>query len=239
MRTAAADAGARGASIGTPRPRPRTRRSRRSCSTPAGSRLQQQLHEVWAFFHPTIRRVRRSGRVIVLGTPPEDCAAPRQATAQRALEGFVRSVGKEVRRGATAQLMYVGRKARGADRVDAALLLSPKSAYVSGQVVRIGASVLSARRDRLGASAGRQARAGHRRLARDRRGDRQGARARRRARRSGSTCRPWSASSTRRSAGSAGRRSCSTSPTTTPRREIATHLLEDHGGVDVVVHNAG
>jgi 3-oxoacyl-[acyl-carrier protein] reductase len=32
-----------------------------------------QLREAWAFFHPTIRRVRQSGRVIVLGTAPEDC----------------------------------------------------------------------------------------------------------------------------------------------------------------------
>jgi 3-oxoacyl-[acyl-carrier protein] reductase len=103
-----------------------------------------QLREVFAFFHPAIRRVSRSGRVIVLGTPPDDAKNPRQATAQRALEGFVRSIGKEVRKGATAQLIYVGKKAE--DQIESTLrfYLSPKSAYVSGQVVRIGASVLTA-----------------------------------------------------------------------------------------------
>jgi 3-oxoacyl-[acyl-carrier protein] reductase len=100
------------------------------------------LREAWAFFHPTIRRVRPSGRVIVLGTAPEDCSTPREATAQRALEGLVRSIGKEVKKGATAQLVYVAPGAE--DQIASTLrfFLSPKSAYVSGQVVRIGPSKL-------------------------------------------------------------------------------------------------
>ena len=102
-----------------------------------------QLREAYAFFHPTIRRVRSSGRVIVLGTAPEEADSPRQSTAQRALEGFVRSLAKEVRRGATAQLVYVGSQAE--DQIESTLrfYLSPKSAYVSGQVVRIGAGALT------------------------------------------------------------------------------------------------
>jgi 3-oxoacyl-[acyl-carrier protein] reductase len=96
-----------------------------------------ELRELWAFFHPTIRRVERSGRIIVLGTPPEDCDSPRAATAQRALEGFTRSVGKEVRKGAAVNLVYVAPKAE--EQIDSTLrfFLSPRSAYVSGQVVRI------------------------------------------------------------------------------------------------------
>jgi 3-oxoacyl-[acyl-carrier protein] reductase len=104
----------------------------------------EQLRDAWAFFHPTIRRVRSSGRVIVLGAPPEDCKRPRQATAQRALEGFVRSIGKELRKGATAQLIYVGAKAEPQIESTLRFYLSPKSAYVSGQVVRIGATALNA-----------------------------------------------------------------------------------------------
>ena len=100
------------------------------------------LREAWAFFHPTIRRIGTCGRVIVLGTPPEDCAGPREATAQRALEGLVRSIGKEVKKGATAQLVYVAPGAEGELSSTLRFLLSPKSAYVSGQVVRIGPSKL-------------------------------------------------------------------------------------------------
>jgi 3-oxoacyl-[acyl-carrier protein] reductase len=96
-----------------------------------------QLREAWEFFHPTIRQIERCGRVIILGTPPEDCANPREATAQRALEGLSRSLGKEVRRGATAQLVYVAHEAEDQLASTLRFLLSPKSAYVSGQVVRI------------------------------------------------------------------------------------------------------
>jgi 3-oxoacyl-[acyl-carrier protein] reductase len=97
-----------------------------------------ELRELWAFFHPTIRRLAPSGRLIVLGTPPEDCSAPREATAQRALEGFVRSAAKEVRYGATADLVYVSPGSE--ERLGSTLrfFLSPRSAYVSGQVARVG-----------------------------------------------------------------------------------------------------
>ena len=104
----------------------------------SGIDSSEALREAWAFLHPTIRRVRRSGRVIVLGTPPEECGEFPAAIAQRALEGLVRSVGKELRRGATAQLIHVAPGAEGAMQSTLRFFLSPKSAYVSGQVVRIG-----------------------------------------------------------------------------------------------------
>lgn len=103
------------------------------------------LHELWKFFHPLIRQVKRSGRVIVFGTQPELTSGPREATAQRALEGFVRAVGKEVRKGSSAQLVYVAPGAE--DQLESTLrfFLSPRSAYVSGQVARIGPSVAGAK----------------------------------------------------------------------------------------------
>src|SRR3954454_16556913 len=101
-----------------------------------------QLVALNAFFHPTVRRLESSGRVIVLGTPPPACATPRAATAQRALEGFTRSLGKEAGRGVTVQLVEVAPGAE--DQIDSTVrfLISPRSAYVSGQVVRITPSPL-------------------------------------------------------------------------------------------------
>ena len=96
------------------------------------------LGELRAFLGPTIRRIERSGRVIVLGTPPGDCAGAGEAIAQRALEGFTRSLAKEVRRGATGQLVLVEPGAEDAIESTLRFLLSPRSAYVSGQVVRVG-----------------------------------------------------------------------------------------------------
>jgi 3-oxoacyl-[acyl-carrier protein] reductase len=106
-----------------------------------GIKDSTQLVELQRFFHPTVRKLERSGRVVVLGTPAFGCDDAREATAQRALEGFTRSLGKEVGRGTTVQLVYVSQG--GEDELDSTLrfLLSPRSAYVSGQVVRIGPGV--------------------------------------------------------------------------------------------------
>lgn len=102
-----------------------------------GVKHSTQLRAVYEFFHPVIRRVDTCGRVIVLGTPPEDADEPREAAAQRGLEGFVKSVGKEAGRGVTANLVYVAPGAENGIGSTLRFLASYRSAYVSGQPVRI------------------------------------------------------------------------------------------------------
>ncbi|MPW19843.1 3-oxoacyl-ACP reductase [Paraburkholderia sp. CNPSo 3157] len=109
-----------------------------------------QLDTLYAFFHDALRSLDKCGRIVVLGRPPDACASPRQWTAQRALEGVTRSLGKEARRGITSNLVYVadGAKSSAESSNDSGIqsgiestlrfFLSPRSAYVSGQVVRIG-----------------------------------------------------------------------------------------------------
>ena len=91
------------------------------------------LHD---FFHPHVRGLYPSGRVVVLGTRPAECTSTTEAVAQRALESFVRSLGKELGRGGAANLVY----ASGDAELESTLrfLLSAKSAYVSGQVLHVG-----------------------------------------------------------------------------------------------------
>ncbi|KAH0433080.1 3-oxoacyl-ACP reductase [Paraburkholderia fungorum] len=104
----------------------------------SGIEDSSQLEPLHGFFHDTLRSLGKCGRIVVLGRPPEACANPRQWTAQRALEGLVRSLGKEARRGITANLVYVEKGAEHAIEATLRFFLSPRSAYVSGQVVRIG-----------------------------------------------------------------------------------------------------
>jgi 3-oxoacyl-[acyl-carrier protein] reductase len=197
-----------------------------------------QLREAYAFFHPTIRRVRRSGRVIVVGTSPEACEEPQEAVAQRALGGLVRSLGKEVRSGATAQLVYVAPNADGEIESTLRFFLSPKSAYVSGQVVRVGPALAQYERvdwERplagktalvTGASRGIGASIAEV-LARD-----------------GSHVVGVDVpAQSRELDGVTGRLGGSSltidiTDVDAPAR-IVSHLLEHHGGVDVVIHNAG
>ena len=103
-----------------------------------GLTSSDQLVELQRFFTPKLRSLESSGRVVVLGTPPETATSAAERVAQRALEGFTRSLGKEVGRGTTVQLVYVAPEAENAIASTLAFLLSPKSAYVSGQVIRIG-----------------------------------------------------------------------------------------------------
>jgi len=95
------------------------------------------LSELHAFTAPAFRNLRPCGRLIVLGTPPEDCTDPAAAAAQRALDGFIRSAGKEARSGSTANLIYVGAGAESGLESTLRFFLSGRSAYVSGQVVRV------------------------------------------------------------------------------------------------------
>ena len=64
----------------------------------SGIQNSEQLNELYKFFNPVARQIQTSGRVIVVGITPEHAKTVKQAIAQRALEGFVKSVGKEFKR---------------------------------------------------------------------------------------------------------------------------------------------
>jgi len=100
-----------------------------------------QSGALYSFFHDSARSVLPCGRVVVLGRPPELCRSPRQATIQRALEGLTRSLAKEMKRAIAVQLVYVAEGAESGIESTLRFLLSPRCAYVSAQVVRIGLPV--------------------------------------------------------------------------------------------------
>ncbi len=196
-----------------------------------------ELRALHQFFSPVLRGLGTCGRVIVLGVAPQDCAGPRQATAQRALEGFVRSVGKEIGRGSTAALVYVAPGSEDAVESTLRFLLSARSAYVSGQVVHVAGDAGAAPADWEHPLAGRVAvvtgasrgigEAIAEVLARD------GAHV---------VCLdvPAQGADLSRVANRVGGSTLQADITApdSPAR-IAAHLRERHGGVDVVVHNAG
>ncbi|MER5448087.1 3-oxoacyl-ACP reductase [Streptomyces sp. NPDC002764] len=101
----------------------------------SGVRDVDTLAEVHTALHPVVRSVAASGRIVVLGAPL-DPADHHQAAVQQALEGFVRSLGKEIGRGRTVNLVRLTDAAAAESTLR--FLLSPKSAYVSGQVIAVG-----------------------------------------------------------------------------------------------------
>jgi len=89
------------------------------------------------FLAPAIKRLRGSGRVVVLGEPASDADSPALAAARQALDGLVRSIGKELRDGSTANLLYVPAGAEASVAGPLTFFLSGRSAYVDGQPVTL------------------------------------------------------------------------------------------------------
>jgi 3-oxoacyl-[acyl-carrier protein] reductase len=107
-------------------------------------------------FHASIRAVAEHGRILVIGRWPETCQSLEAQSIQRGLEGFVRSIAKEVKRAIAVNLVYLAEGAETEVDTSLAFFLSARSAYVSGQVVRVGPAVASAPSSVLANHAGRR-----------------------------------------------------------------------------------
>ncbi|MFT4975883.1 MAG: 3-oxoacyl-[acyl-carrier protein] reductase [Myxococcota bacterium] len=110
----------------------------------SGVETVDQLRQLHTLLHPWIRSVRR--RVVVLGRPPASTDGVEARACQRALDGFTRSLAKELgRKGATANLISVTEGAE--DRLEPLLrwLLSDRSAYISGQPFVLTAEVVASK----------------------------------------------------------------------------------------------
>jgi 3-oxoacyl-[acyl-carrier protein] reductase len=97
------------------------------------------LRALYDFCHPLVSRLARCARVVILGRT-SDGVVPETAAAQAALDGFVRSLAKEIGRvGATANLVRVGHDAEGRLAPVLRFLLSAKSAFITGQPIVVSA----------------------------------------------------------------------------------------------------
>jgi 3-oxoacyl-[acyl-carrier protein] reductase len=120
----------------------------------SAARAVDDLESLRAVLAPSLRRLGACARILVVGTPPESLEDPAAAATQRALEGIIRSVAKELRDGATANLIYAGEGSGLAGEESGAALESPlrfllssRSAYVDGQVVRVTSADVTAPAD--------------------------------------------------------------------------------------------
>ncbi len=100
------------------------------------------LRAFYDFFHPSVRSVASFGRVVVLAQAPETADSVQARSAARAVEGFVRSLGKEIgKKGATANLIYVEKGAEKLLEGPLRFFVSDHSTYVDGQAVRVSKPV--------------------------------------------------------------------------------------------------
>ena len=195
------------------------------------------LEALRATLAPALKRLGRCARVVVVGADPASATTAAQRATHRALEGITRSVAKELRAGATANLVLLTPGSEGAALGTVLFLLSARSAYVDGQVFRIGGATSQEPADAAAPLAGKVAVVTGaargigadiaRTLARD------GARV---------VCvdMPSAGASLAKVANSIGGSALQadvTSPDAGAR--IMNHARTRHGGLDIVVHNAG
>jgi 3-oxoacyl-[acyl-carrier protein] reductase len=102
------------------------------------------LAAVRDFVASRLRRLLPCGRVVVVGRAP-DGGDPVADTARQALDGILRSLAKELRAGATANLVQLDEGASPESALR--FLLSARSAYVDGQPVRVGTGAAPAPAD--------------------------------------------------------------------------------------------
>ncbi|MCC5810204.1 MAG: 3-oxoacyl-ACP reductase [Ectothiorhodospiraceae bacterium] len=102
----------------------------------------ESLSGLYEFFHPMVRQLKPQGRVVIISSLPEAAGSVVMASVQRGVEGFLRSLAKELgRRGARANLLVLEPGAERRLQQPMRFLLGPHSTYVDGQVMRVTTEV--------------------------------------------------------------------------------------------------
>jgi len=98
----------------------------------------EELSSLYEFYHSSIARLAEHSRVVVVGLSPESCKEPAQASAMKALEGFIRSCAKEIGgKAATANLLLLEPESEHLLEAPLRYLLSARAAFVTGQTLSV------------------------------------------------------------------------------------------------------
>lgn len=102
-----------------------------------------ELERLRAVLRPAVRALEPSGRIVVLARPGDAVDGWEARAVAQSLDGINRSLGKELRGGATTNLVYVDAAAEAPDLVSTlGFLLQGRAAFVDGQSWRIGPALL-------------------------------------------------------------------------------------------------
>lgn len=114
----------------------------------SGIATAEQSAELYAFFHEQIKSLATCGRVIVIGLKPSVIANSEQGAVQRGLQGFIKSLAKEIgRNGSTANLLLVDNGGDAAIEAPIRFLLSAGSAFMNAQILTASTPVATMEAD--------------------------------------------------------------------------------------------
>lgn len=102
------------------------------CTSPAA------LRALYEGFHAQMRRLARNARILIVANEPSRAADPVAAASARAIEGFMRSLAKEVgRQGVCVNLAYAPQDALGQLGGLLGFFVGERASYVTGQAVHV------------------------------------------------------------------------------------------------------
>ena len=106
-----------------------------------GVRQIVQLEGLRELLRPVMKGLENSGRVIIVATDASAVDGIEAKAVAQGIDGINRTVGKELRGGATSNLVFVRAGTTAADLASTlSFLLEGRSAFVSGQTWRVGPS---------------------------------------------------------------------------------------------------
>ncbi len=98
-----------------------------------------ELEGLRQLLRPAVKGLEKSGRIVMVATDASAVAGLEAKAVAQAIDGINRTVGKELRGGATSNLVYVRKGTRPEDLVSTlSFLLQGRSAFVDGQAWRVG-----------------------------------------------------------------------------------------------------
>lgn len=96
----------------------------------------RDLEGLKAFFSQASKRLKASGRVVIMGLNPEHIEDIEAASIMESLNGFTRSLAKELgRKGVTANVIYCDKQVSTALTTSLNFFLSDRATYISGQPI--------------------------------------------------------------------------------------------------------
>jgi 3-oxoacyl-[acyl-carrier protein] reductase len=114
-----------------------------------GCSTVQGLRAMFDGLQTVVKRLRKNARILLLATRPTAVTEPVAAGCARAVEGFTRSLAKEVGKlGCTVNLAYLEPHALPYVRGVVAFFCSPRCTYVTGQTVTLRPPLYPATLDR-------------------------------------------------------------------------------------------
>lgn len=98
----------------------------------------ESLNSVYSFFHQSVKRLNKNGRVVIISKTAKQVSNPQTDSIQLSLHGFSKSLAKELgKKGICTNIIGLPKGSQKYIESTLAFFLSPKSAFVTGQSITL------------------------------------------------------------------------------------------------------